>query len=330
MENEEHASVDEVAAVCEALAASIGEVVVGKAPVVRRALVTLLAGGHLLIEDVPGTGKTTLAKTLAAVLAADFKRIQCTPDLLPGDIVGVSIYNSAAGLFEFRPGPVFAEIVLADEVNRSTPRTQSALLEAMQERQVTVDGETHALPSPFMVVATQNPVELEGTFELPEAQLDRFLIRTELGYPSADEEDRMLARFGQSIDQLPHVSPRADRATISRLQAAVAAVHVGAPVRTYIRTLVHASRVHDDVRLGVSPRGALALQRAAQAHAAIEARDFVLPDDVKEMAVPVLAHRLLLKTSGQLRGLGGVGIVQSIVDATEVPIEAQAGHSPEQ
>jgi MoxR-like ATPase len=313
-------SSEAVAFLAADLEAAVGQVIVGKEAAVRLAIVTLLARGHLLIEDVPGTGKTTLARALARVLGASFRRIQFTPDLLPADIVGVNIYDAMSGAFVFRPGPVFAEVVLADEINRATPRTQSALLEAMQEGQVSLDGETHALHEPFLVLATQNPVEMDGTFRLPEAQLDRFLVRVEIGYPDAEEEDAMLARFEGGETQWDAIGAVTTPDAIRTAQTAVSRVTVGAPVRSYIGGIVRATREHDSVRLGASPRASLALQRAAQARAAMDGRTYLLPDDVKSLAPSVLGHRIVVETSAQLRGLTGTAVVWETLDAVPVPM----------
>jgi len=299
--------------------ANVQRVIVGKADVVELALVAMLCEGHVLIEDVPGIGKTTLARALAASLGCSFRRIQFTPDLLPSDVTGISYFNQKRQEFEFRPGPVMAQVVLADEINRATPRTQSALLEAMQERQVTIDGETHPLPRPFLVLATQNPIELEGTFPLPEAQVDRFLIRIRLGYPSEQEENDLLLRF-ERHDPLPDLAPVATPETILQAQEAVRQVSVEPSVRQYLVRVVRATRSHGAVELGASPRGALALYRACQALAAIRGRDFVLPDDVKELAPVVLTHRILISPQARLRGRRPEEVVQEIVDTVPAPV----------
>ncbi len=300
--------------------AQIGRVIVGKAEVVELLLVGLLCEGHVLLEDVPGTGKTTLARALASSLACEFRRIQFTPDLLPTDVTGLSYFNQKLADFVFRAGPIFAQIVLADEINRATPRTQSALLEAMQERTVTIDGETRDLPRPFLVVATQNPVELEGTFPLPEAQLDRFLLKLDMGYPSAAEEDAILLRHGNA-EPLADVQRVVQAADIRTLANAVSRVTVGDLVRQYLVAIVRATRASDELELGASPRGSLALYRTCQAYAALNGRDFVLPDDVKRLVVPTLGHRLVLQPEARLRGRSPAKIVQSIVDRVPVPVE---------
>jgi MoxR-like ATPase len=301
---------------------SIQRVIVGKSQTIDIAVLALLCRGHVLLEDVPGTGKTTLAKALAASLDCDFGRIQFTPDLVPGDVLGVNFYNASKGEFEFRPGPVFSQILLADEINRATPRTQSALLEAMQERQASIDGVTIALPEPFMVMATLNPVEMEGTFPLPEAQLDRFMVRASIGYPDRDEESAMLDRFraGENPDAIKPTSTAAD---LINARAIVDKVTVNDTVRDYLLDIVQATRVSSSLRLGASPRASLALQHAAQGWAAMNGRSYVLPDDVKYLAVPVLAHRLLAETTTQLRGQATVQIITEIVNTTPVPIERE-------
>jgi MoxR-like ATPase len=304
----------------EAVRANVGRVIVGKESVIELLLVALLSEGHALIEDVPGVGKTVMARALAKSLGVSFARIQGTADLLPSDVTGVSYFNQKAGDFEFRRGPVFAQIVLADEINRATPRTQSALLEAMQERQVTVDTQTMPLPQPFLLVATQNPIELEGTFPLPEAQLDRFLLRLRVAYPSFDEERAMLFRFkeAQPLDTLRPVLSAPD---LLRLLPVVRAVRVAQPVADYLLSVVRNTRDHPKIELGASPRAALALFRASQALAAIGGRDYVKPDDVKRLAVPVLAHRLLITAQIRLRGQDVEQVVRESLEQTPVPVE---------
>ena len=300
--------------------ANVGRVIVGKADVIELALIAILCDGHLLLEDVPGIGKTTLAKALAASLGLSFRRIQFTPDLLPSDVTGISYFNQKRQEFEFRPGPVMAQIVLADEINRATPRTQSALLEAMQERQITVDGETRPLPRPFLVLATQNPIELEGTFPLPEAQVDRFLMRLRLGYPSEQEEDDLLLRFERG-DPLPSLAAVSTQEEILTAQAEIRLVRVEPSVRQYLIKVARATREHPAVELGASPRGTLALYRACQALAALRGRDFVLPDDVKALAAVVLTHRLLISPQTRLRGRRPEEVLQEVVDTVPVPVE---------
>jgi MoxR-like ATPase len=291
----------------------VQQVIVGKSETIELAIAALLARGHVLIEDVPGTGKTTLAKALAATMRCDFTRIQFTPDLVPADVLGINFFDMNARQFEFRPGPVFTQILLADEINRATPRTQSALLEAMQERQVSIDGVTMALPAPFFVIATLNPVEMEGTFPLPEAQLDRFLLRLDLGYPTLAEEAAMLDRFvgDGGIASAPDMA---------QAQAAVDKVAVDGAVRDYLLAITAATREDDRLRLGASPRAALALQRASQAQAAIDGRDYVIPDDIKALAVPALAHRLTVDAGTRLRGVTAAAIVEEILARIAVPI----------
>jgi MoxR-like ATPase len=318
--DQSHANVRQVRALAEALRANVGRVIVGKVGAIDLLLVALLAEGHALIEDVPGVGKTLLARALARSLDLSFARIQGTADLLPGDVTGISYFNQQHGAFEFRPGPLFASIVLADEVNRATPRTQSALLEAMQERQVTVDGQTRMLPRPFLLIATQNPIELEGTFPLPEAQLDRFLVRLRIAYPTLLEERAMLFRFKeeQPLEALDAVATGDE---VLRLLPAVRAVTVSEPVASYLLAVVRGTRDHPAVELGGSPRAALALFRAAQARAAMEGRSYVKPDDVKHLAPPVLAHRLVLSTQNRLRGQATELVIQAVLEQTPVPVE---------
>lgn len=299
---------------------SIERVIVGKPEIVRLALVALLCEGHILLEDVPGLGKTTLAKAIARSLGCTFRRIQFTPDLMPADITGINYYNQKMGEFVFREGPLVAQVVLADEINRATPRTQSALLEAMEERQLTVEGVTTRLPSPFLVVATQNPVELEGTFPLPEAQLDRFLIRLKLGYPGEDEEDEILRRF-EGESPLESLQPVITGEELTRLAEALRHLHVDPSVRRYAVQIVQATRQDTAFELGASPRGSLALFRTARALAAVSGRDYVLPDDVKTMAPYVLPHRLILSTQARLRGRNADELLGEVLKRVPVPIE---------
>jgi MoxR-like ATPase len=295
-------------------------VIVAKPEALEFALVAVLSGRHMLIEDVPGIGKTTLAKTLAKSLGCNFRRIQCTPDLLPSDITGIHFFNQKTSEFEFRPGPIIANIVLVDEINRATPRTQSSLLECMEEEQVTIDGITMPLPQPFMVIATQNPVELQGTFPLPEAQLDRFLLKLVLGYPNLENEDVMLLRFERSnpLEQLPAVTSASE---IMNIRRQVQEIYVESSVRRYILEVVEKTRTNPSISLGGSPRASLSLYRASQALALIQGRDFVLPDDVKRLAVPVLAHRLILNTEAYLHNTNKEEIIADILSSLTVPAE---------
>lgn len=299
---------------------NVQKVIVGKEEIIQRLLVAVLCEGHVLLEDVPGTGKTTLARTLAASLGCSFRRIQFTPDLLPSDVTGLSWFNQKLQEFEFRPGPIMSQVVLADEINRATPRTQSALLEAMQERQVTADGVTHYLPRPFLVLATQNPVELEGTFPLPEAQIDRFLLKVSLGYPSQAEENDILLRF-HAADPLPDLEPVTGPEEILALIGERRQVRVEDSVRDYIVRVARATRENTDIQLGASPRATLALYMAAQAWAAIQGRNFVLPDDVKALAAPVFSHRLMIAPQAQLRGRDSAQLIDDIVSTVPVPVE---------
>ncbi|MDF1499835.1 MAG: MoxR family ATPase [Anaerolineales bacterium] len=300
------------------LSGNVGKVIVGKPDSIRLTIIGLFCEGHILIEDVPGTGKTMLAKSLARSLGCSFNRIQFTPDMLPSDVTGVSIFNQKTNEFEFRPGPVIAQIVLTDEINRATPKTQAALLEAMEERQVTVDGHTYALPEPFMVMATQNPIEYEGTFPLPEAQMDRFLLRINIGYPAGRDEIQMLVnqKIAHPIDSLGQV---VEVDELLQAQAAIRRIKVSAEIMAYIVELVDATRSHSEVYLGASPRGSLALYRTAQAFAALNGRDYVIPDDVKALAVPALAHRLIVGSAARIREVDERDIVRELLDRISVP-----------
>jgi MoxR-like ATPase len=302
----------------ERMITNIEKVIVGKRSTVELAIVSLLCQGHLLIEDVPGVGKTMLARSLARSLGCTFSRIQFTPDMLPSDVTGVSIFNQVSREFEFRPGPILAQIVLADEINRATPKTQAALLEAMEERQVTVDGVTHALPSPFMVLATQNPIEYEGTFPLPEAQLDRFLMRIQLGYPNMEDEVSVLERQ-QYIHPINEIDQVVTVEELNEVQEAVKGVYVAPGLKRYIVNLTRHTRDHNDVYLGASPRGSLALYRTSQAKAAMFGRDYVLPDDIKALAVSTLGHRLILGPAARLRDIDADQIVQEVENSVPVP-----------
>jgi MoxR-like ATPase len=302
---------------------SIERVIVGKRSTVEMAIIALLCEGHVLVEDVPGIGKTTLCKALARSTGGSFRRVQFTPDVLPSDITGLYFFNQRISDFEFRPGPVFANLLLADEINRAMPRTQSALLECMEERQVTVDGETRPLPRPFLVIATQNPVELEGTFPLPEAQLDRFLMKIELGYPTEAEESHMVRRF-ETASPLEQLSPAVSVHQMLELQRLTRNVHVEASVHSYLLRVVRATRTHQSVRLGASPRASLALHRAVQARALLDGRSFAIPDDVKALALPVLGHRIVLDGQARLRGRRVDTVIDDLLQAVPVPVEEQA------
>ena len=299
---------------------NVAKVIVGKDEVIELCLVALLCEGHLLLEDVPGIGKTTLAKPTARSLGCSFKRIQFTPDLLPGDVTGIYYFNQKNQEFEFRPGPIMSQIVLADEINRATPRTQSALLEAMQERQVTVDVATMLLPRPFLVMATQNPIELEGTFPLPEAQVDRFLMKIDLGYPSEEDENAILLRFEQE-DPLESLEPVVQSEDLLVMQRQAQKTLVETSVREYVVKVVRATREHEAVELGVSPRGTLSLYKTAQALAALRGREFVIPDDVKYLAPAVLTHRIIISPQTRLRGRRPEEVVMEIVNTVPVPVE---------
>lgn len=312
----------------QALTDNVSRVIVGKADAVELLLVTLFCQGHVLLEDVPGIGKTTLAKTLARSLGCTFQRVQFTPDLLPSDIIGVSVFNQKTDEFEYRPGPVVAQIVLADEINRAGPRTQSALLEAMQERQITVDGVTRPLPYPFLVLATQNPIELEGTFPLPEAQIDRFLMRIALGYPEHEEEREILRRF-RADDPLVRVEPVLAAEDIRRASAICREVFVHPVMEDYILDLARLSRADPAIALGVSPRGSLALYHASQALAAIRGRKYVIPDDVKYLTLSVWAHRLILSSESRLRGRSIEEVLAGLVERVPVTVEEVWPEEPE-
>lgn len=312
------ASLHSVADITERIASSVGQVIIGKRNEIRLAILGLLCQGHILLEDIPGVGKTMMARALSKAVGAEFSRIQFTPDMLPSDVTGVSIYNQRTNEFEFRPGPIMAQIVLADEINRATPKTQAALLEAMEEKQVTVDGITYPMQSPFMIMATQNPIEYEGTFPLPEAQLDRFLIRVQMGYPTPAEEVTLLSaqQYRHPIENLQAVI------TVDELrmaQDAIRQVYVAEEVKQYIITLVTASRAHSDVYLGSSPRGSLALFRTAQARAAMAGRDYVVPDDVKALAEVTLAHRIIVGPSARIKDISSRTIVRDILATMPVP-----------
>jgi MoxR-like ATPase len=313
-------NVEPIRAMAERARHNVEQVIVGKGDVIDRILVALLCEGHVLLEDVPGIGKTMLAKSIARTLDCTFRRIQFTPDLLPSDVTGVSFFNQRTQEFEFRGGPIFSQVVLADEINRATPRTQSALLECMDERQVTTEGETRRLPRPFLVLATQNPIELEGTFPLPEAQLDRFLLRLAIGYPSEIDEKDIVRRFRASnpLDELPAVVEVAELIAMQRLSREV---HVAEAVEEYIVRMVRATRLHASIELGVSPRGTLALYHAAQAFAAISGRGYVLPDDVKHLAPAVLTHRMITSAQSRLRGRATQDVLAEVLASVPAPVE---------
>ena len=309
----------DAARLSQSLLTKLQQVIVGKEHVLQQILLGLYGGGNILLEDFPGLAKTLIARLIAQVTGLEFKRIQFTPDLLPGDITGGVIYNQKQGEFIFRPGPLFTNLVLADEVNRAPPKTQAALLEVMQERQVTVEGITYPMPVPFVVLATQNPIELEGTYPLPEAQLDRFMIRLRVGYPSPEEERQILAQRGARRQEKIDLPPVIDAARLTQMQATVEQVHASEAVEHYIVSLSTATRQHPQVQVGVSPRGSLALYQLARAQAMVHARDFVLPDDVKAVAIPALAHRLLLKPELWMRGMHGEDVMRNILERTPIP-----------
>ncbi len=315
----EQAPSSSLAVLADLVRRQIGRVVVGNDSTIELLLVALLCEGHVLLEDVPGVGKTLLARTLAGSLGCTFRRIQCTPDLLPSDVTGVAVFNQKTTHFEFRPGPIFTQILLADEINRATPRAQAALLEAMEERQVTAEGETRPLPRPFLVLATQNPVELEGTFPLPEAQLDRFLLRIRLGYPTEEDEKAILRRFAGETP-IPEVHPVIDAAGLLGMASEARTVHIGEPVLDYTVRLTRATRAMSGVRLGASPRATLALARAARALAALRGRTFVIPDDIKALAPAVLTHRLIMDASS-FRGGEAESLIEECLRTTPVPVE---------
>ncbi len=314
------ADLDQVREVFSAIEANITRVVSGKAGPVRLMLTALLAEGHILVEDVPGVGKTLLARALARSIDCSVRRVQFTPDLLPSDVTGVTVYSPDTGEFEFRPGPVFANLVLGDEINRAGPKTQSALLESMEERTVTIDGVTHELAVPFMVMATQNPIELEGTYPLPEAQRDRFMLRLAVGYPDAEAELAMLRTHG-GADRMTTLGSVTDAATVAHLIGSVREVHVAEPIERYLLAMCRSTRSHPDIELGASPRASLAMLRATRARAALEGRDHVIPDDVKALAPHLLPHRLILTPDAQLAGRTPAGAVEDVVAGVPAPVE---------
>jgi len=320
------AAFEELAEVTDRIAAGVESVIEGKPKAVRLALTVLLAGGHLLIEDVPGVGKTVLSKTLARSIDCTVRRVQFTPDLLPSDITGVSVFNQETHDFEFRPGAIFANVVVGDEINRASPKTQSALLECMEERQVTVDSMTYKLPPPFLVIATQNPIEMEGTYPLPEAQRDRFMARISMGYPSRDKELAMIDHHG-AHSPLDDLTPVTDAATVVRLTRTAAMVHVATDVKRYVLALVEASRRSGDLRLGASPRASLQLVRAARAWAALDGRDYVVPDDIQDLAVPVLAHRVIPSAEAHIAQRNTTAIIEALVRSVAVPRSTDDGPS---
>lgn len=311
-----------VASKCKDIRDNIERVIVGKSSIIELLMVSILCEGHILLEDVPGIGKTMLARSMARSLKCSFNRIQCTPDLLPSDITGTHIYNQKTCEFEFKPGPVFAQVVLADEINRATPRSQSALLESMEERQVTLEGETRKLPRPFIVLATQNPVELEGTFPLPEAQMDRFMMRLALGYPSEKDDELILERFCRN-NPIDDLQPVVDSEEVAKLQNVCRLVIVSDDIRKYIISIVHTTRQQKGVDLGASPRAMLGLFRTSQALAAIRGRNFVIPDDVKYLAPYVLAHRIITQTSSSLKGHTGTEVINNVLEDVPAPVETE-------
>ncbi|MCZ7664168.1 MAG: AAA family ATPase [Thermoleophilia bacterium] len=311
--------IQEVGRLARQIVANVGRVIKGKQDVIEACAVVLLAGGHIILEDFPGVGKTMLAKALARSVHCRFSRIQFTPDLLPSDVTGINIFNQKTGEFEFRPGPIFANIVLADEINRASPKTQSSLLESMQERQATIDNTTYGIEPPFMVIATQNPIEYEGTFPLPEAQLDRFMMQLSLGYPSADEEAVLLAEQTATQDPLDKVEPVLDSTQLLGMIASANRVNTAPSIRRYVVDILTATREERDLYLGASPRAGIALLRAAKALALLRGRDFVVPQDVKDLAARVLSHRVILSPDGRLHGRTAVAVISGLLDAIPVP-----------
>jgi MoxR-like ATPase len=312
-------TLDETRRHCDEIVAEVSRAIVGKREVLELVLIGMLVRGHILLEDLPGLAKTLMARSFAQVLGVDFNRIQFTPDLLPADITGSSIYDQSGGRFEFRPGPLFTNLLLGDEINRAPPKTQAALLEAMQEDQITVENTTYPLTPPFVLIATQNPIEYEGTYPLPEAQLDRFMLRTPIGYPTASEEWQILQRRLERREDEVKLTEIVDRDRLLEMQAAVEQVHVSDPIGNYIVAIVEASRAHGDVQVGASPRGALAVMKLARGRALLSGRDFVTPDDVKSVAVPALAHRLTLRPELWVRRVGGEDVVRGLLAQVPAP-----------
>ncbi|MEF2245490.1 MULTISPECIES: AAA family ATPase [unclassified Paenibacillus] len=307
--------------VCSMMLHNLEACILGKREQIERLLIAVIAGGHVLIEDVPGTGKTQLVKALAKTIGGQFRRVQCNPDLLPTDITGVSIYHPRHEQFQFRPGPIMTNILLADEINRATTKTQSALLEAMEEAHVTVDGETYHLPQPFVLLATQNPIEFEGTYSLPEAQLDRFMMRLTLGYPSKEDEHQMIVASSKAPSE--HIQAVIDIEDMLYIQEQAQQIHIDSAVATYILSIISATREHENVVLGASPRATIALAKAARARAFLHERDYVTPDDVKELAPYVIAHRLLLQMEAKMRGINAQRVVDDILQSTKVPVRLE-------